>query len=124
MAGGGSLSLRPLPLRFHFVVTRSYFIVLFIVSPGSFEDAALPSRQTYMALSLVPQSINHIVLKKGADSDPTCRDFGACLRLFKTRPGIHSKQNKHSRRTHGSTCIPHGADEHNGVRVVFRAAAD
>ena len=29
----------------------------------------------------------------------------------KTRPGIHSKQNKHSGRTHGS--IPHGADEHN-----------
>ena len=28
---------------------------------------------------------------------------------FKTRPGIHSKQDKHSGRTHGST--PHGADE-------------
>ena len=29
----------------------------------------------------------------------------------KTKPGIHSKHNKHSERTHGS--IPHGADERN-----------
>ena len=38
---------------------------------------------------------------------------------FKTRPGIHSKRNKHSVRTHGS--IPHGADEHNARASINRS---
>ena len=48
-----------------------------------------------------------------ASSPSTGREFRSCFLTEKTRPGIHSKQNKHtcSARTYGS--MPHGADEHN-----------